>query len=76
MSKKKYEDIIQIIKNSNPKKDWIKSNDSHKEKLEIRFHKEDVNLRFEINCHDETHVVNSDFKELWANFHNYSEAFS
>jgi hypothetical protein len=76
MGKKKYEDIIQIIKDSDPKKDWVQPKDSHKEELEIRFHKEDVNLRFEINRHDGTHVVNSDFKENWANFHSDPKASS
>ena len=80
MSKTKYKDIIQIMMESEPKEDWVRSSDGYQPGASIQFFRNDVNLRFEVidssDDEDDIYYANEDFKVDWANKHPDPKAWS
>ena len=71
-----HNDIINIVKSSDPSKDWITALDGKIPHTSIRYYKDDVNLRFEVNQNEEAYYHNKDFQEEWANQHADRKAHS
>jgi len=73
MGEKTYNDIIENVKGSDAKNDWVRSDDYRQPGTSIRFFIDDVNLRFELidpgSDEEGAYYANRDFKERWANCH-------
>lgn len=76
MSVKTYAEIIETVKASDPKKDWIHPFYNLHSSLVVRFHKDDINLRFEIDDREDAYYHLKKYQSEWANAHIDPDAFS